>query len=394
MLARRLNEFTWDYHQKIPSRLGIRKYTKDSETNNVLQILKLIGKTFASLRLERLLEYYVERFISEDVRSSEARERLIALRPDCIVSMSPFWFFEPAVISEAKKLGMPVIGNISSWDNISTKNRLVYKYDGYMVWSEEMKRQLLLYYPDSRSKPVEITGAPQFDVFFQERFYQTKEEFCKEFDLDPNLPIILYAIGSPNFIKHEGTGAIEFVKRVERGELGNVQVIVRPHPIHDNGGFKEFFDQCKSKVVLQSYASNNARVEARTMDNQRIKQWVNTFRYADVVIQLSSTVAIDAAFFDKPVVNVDFDPDEEKKQEDLIRDINHKWIHFAPIAHSGGLNNVTNYEKMIEAVKTYLQHPGLHTDKRRWMKEFVSGYADGRNGERLANAITELANQF
>jgi len=36
---------------------------------------------------------------------------------------------------------------------------------------------------------------------------------------------------------------------------------------------------------------------------------VNTFRHADVVVNFSSTVAIDAAIFDKPVVNLDFDPE-------------------------------------------------------------------------------------
>ena len=60
---------------------------------------------------------------------------------------------------------------------------------------------------------VYTIGAPQFDIFFQEKFHQSREEFCLEQKLNPNLPIIVYALGSPNFLQ-EHHGAIEFAKRV------------------------------------------------------------------------------------------------------------------------------------------------------------------------------------
>ncbi|HEX3102240.1 MAG TPA: hypothetical protein VHQ01_10625, partial [Pyrinomonadaceae bacterium] len=125
-------------------------------------------------------------------------------------------------------------------------------------------------------------------------------------------------------------------------------------------------------------------------DNDQIIEWVNTFRHADVVINLSSTVTIDAAIFDKPIVNLDFDPHPDQLDQQLINDVNHKWNHFKPIAESGGVWLVKDFDEMENAVKTYLRDPSLHREQRKWIVEYVCGYPDGNCGERMAAAIADF----
>ncbi len=87
---------------------------------------------------------------------------------------------------------------------------------------------------------------------------------------------------------------------------------------------------------------------------------MNTFRHADVLVNLSSTVVIDAAIFDRPVVNLNYDPEPGRPNQALVKDANHCWTHFKPIAESGGVWLVNEPDEMVEAVKGYLQHPELH----------------------------------
>jgi CDP-glycerol glycerophosphotransferase (TagB/SpsB family) len=267
---------------------------------------------------------------------------------------------------------------------------MVYKYDGYIVWSEQNKKELHEFYPASKDVPVFTIGAPQFDILFQEKFYQSREDFYQQQGLDPELPLIVYALGSPNFLQ-EHHGAIEFAKRLERGELGKVQMLVRPHPIHDNAELHEFFKKYEPLVQFQKTPNAGISLIKRSQDEDQIKEWINTFRHADVVVNLSSTVTIDAAIFDKPVVNLDFDPQPSQKDQELIKDINHKWIHFKPVAESGGVWLVNNFDELIHAVKTYLEKPDLHSENRQWIAEYVSGQLDGKSGERMANAIKEFS---
>lgn len=386
---RRLNEFVWDYRYLPPSRMSMMEHVRDKNYALQVRALKPAARVLAKLQTERRIEKRLEKLLLSYPRSDEAERRLRENRPDVIVTTGPFQFEQPGVFAAAKKLGIPTLAYIPSWDNISTKNRMVFNYDGYIVWNEKAKKELREFYPSTIDSPVYAVGAPQFDIFQQKHFYTTREEFCKQQSLDPNLPIIVYAVGSPNFLQ-EKHGAEYMAKRVAKGDLGDVQLLVRPHPIHDNAEMRELFDPYKPKVRLQETPNTGKALTQRTQDELQIVEWVNTFRHADVVVNLSSTVTIDAAIFDKPVVNLDFDPQPGQADQQLIKDVNHKWNHFKPIAESGGVWLVNDFDEMVNAVKVYLKQPELHREKRRWIAEYVCGNLDGKNSERMAEAITDF----
>ena len=386
---RRLNEFAWDYRMRIPSRMSMMKHVRDKRLDLKVRSMKLPARLVAACRAERIFENQLEKLLLSFPRSPEAEARLRELRPSAVVITGPFQFEQPAIMAAAKKLGIPVLAYIPSWDNVSTKNRMVFTYDGYVVWTEKIKKELREIYPTARNKPVYVVGAAQFDIFGREEFRQERGEFCREQGLDPNIPIIVYAIGSPNFLK-EHHGAIELARRIERGELGQVQMLVRPHPIHDKAQLKEMFRRFGRYAKVQETADADTSLVARSQDESQIREWINTFRHADVVVNLSSTVTVDAAIFDRPIVNLDFDPQPGQADQELIRDVNHMWNHFKPVAESGGIWLVNDFDELANAVNTYLRDPSLHRAKRKWLAEYVCGWIDGKCGLRMSEAIGDF----
>jgi hypothetical protein len=387
---RRLNEYVWDFRQSPPSRMSMMRYIKDKRQTPLIKSLKLPARALAFLRMEKVLENQLERLLLNYKRSPEASRRLQTKLPDVLVTTGPHRYEEPAIVLEAKKLGIPILAFITSWDNLSTKSRTVFKYDGYLVWSKQMEKELRHFYPHSNEVPIYVIGAPQFDVFFEERFYQTREEFCASQGLRADLPIILYALGSPNFLP-EYSSVSYLAEKVVQGDLGDVQLLVRPHPIHDNAAESELLRKFAPRVIVQQTSRAGTAVNARSQDENQITEWVNSFRHADVVVNLSSTAAVDAAIFDRPVVNLDFDPEPGQPNQALVKDINHLWTHFKPVAESGGVWLVDTPEKMMKAIKTYLVHPELHKEKRHWIANYVCEYLDGKCGERMAEAILDFA---
>ncbi len=390
-VVRRLNEFVWDYRLRPPSRLSHRRHVADSQMRFWLRATKAPAKLLAMLRVERPLERMVGRLLLNYPRSPEALARLQAWRPSVLLATGPMRFDEPGVVAIAKQLGIPTVALITSWDNLSTKRRMLFEYDGYIVWSEQMRRELHHFYPASRKAPVYVVGAPQFDVFFNDEFRQSREAFCASAGLRPNAPIILYTLGSPNAIR-EYYGAVEMAKRIMRGELGDVQLLVRPHPAFDNANEAELLREMRPRVVVQRTA--DPRLPFRSQAHSQIVEWVNTFRHADVVVNLASTTTVDAAIVDRPVVNLDYDPEPSQPNQGLVKDANHLWTHFKPIAESGGVWNVSNTEEMVTAIRTYLQQPDLHREGRRWIAEYVCGVLDGQSGRRLAQAVGRFAERL
>jgi hypothetical protein len=387
---RRANEFAWDRRLAPPSRLSMMRHRRAERMTPRLRVQRLAGNAVAAVGLEERLEGWLEEFLLREERSPEAAYRLRARPPDVVVVTGPNRAPEPPVAAAARRLGIPVLAAIHSWDNLSTKARMTFPYDGYLVWSERMREELHHFYPATRERPVRIVGAPQFDPFFDPRFHQPRDAFLRAQGLDPRRRTIVHALGSPNFLR-ELQGALSMAERVAAGDLGDVQLIVRPHPQYDDGAEAEALSGYGDRVIVQRVGRPGAPITGRSQDAAQIVEWVNTFRHADVVVNLSSTVTVDAALFDVPVVNLDFDPSPEGTDHELVKDVNHRWTHFQPLAESGGVWLVESIQEMVEAVRSYLARPELHRAGRRWIAEYVCGFTDGRCGERTAEAILELA---
>jgi hypothetical protein len=354
-----------------------------------VRALRFPGAGLAALGLEEVFERWLERLLVRYDRSPEATTRLRLSTPDVLLSTSPHRYVEPAVVAAAKRLGIATLALITSWDNITTKNRMPFQHDGYLVWSERMKAELHEYYPHSRSCPIYVVGAPQFDVFFSPRFRESRSSFCARSQLDPNRPIVLYALGSPNFL-NEHYAVRYLAERVARGELGNAQLLVRPHPLFGDVEAVRALSDWGNAVRVQQVAAHVPTLH-RSQTTDDVRDWVSTFRHADVVVNLSSTATVDGAICDRPVVNLDFDPDPSGAGQELVKDVNHRWSHFKPVAESGGVWLVNSLPEMLEAVRGYLAQPDLHRDARRWIAEYVCGFTDGHSGERVAQAIADFA---
>jgi hypothetical protein len=386
---RRLDDFAWDARLKTPSRASMMQHVRRKTLRPSIRALQGPALLMSALRLEEPFERWLERVLLSRERSPEATERLIERRPTAVIATGPQRFEEPAVIAAAKRAGIPTLALITSWDNISTKNRMPFSHDGYLVWSERMKDELRECYPYTRNRPVYVVGAPQFDAFFQKDIKKDRLTFCNSVGLKPEFPIVLYALGSPNFLK-EHHGAVALAERIQRGELGNVQLLVRPHPVFDNGDEARAFDRFGERVRVQRTGLAGSPIAGRSQSYADIVEWVNTFYHADVVVNLSSTATVDAAICNRPIVNLDYDPEPGQPNSALVKDVNHLWTHFRPIVESGGVSLTNSLDETVQAIRVYLSNPALHAERRRWIAEYVCGFVDGRCGERLAEAMLDF----
>lgn len=393
VFLRRVNDFAWDRRIPSLSRESFTRLVRREQWHPWVRVAEALGWCVARTHANQALERSVARLLRGRDRCPEAAQWLARHQPAAVLTTGPFQFNEPAIVALAQSQGIRTIAMIPSWDNLSTKHRLIFEYDAYIVWSKATREELWYYYPNTRHKPVEIVGAPQFDVFFEPRFQISRREFAEAHGLDPGRPILVYAIGSPNFLQGEPEGARQFAERLRRGELGDAQLIVRPHPLHDRGELIEIFQQFDGPIVVQCPAGDGSHLP-RTQDRSQIVQWVNTLRHADVVINLSSTFAVEAALMDRPIVNLDFDPRPGAPQGQLIEEINHRWNHFRPIAESGGLWMARDMDQVVGAVRSYLNDPTQHKESRRWIAEHVAGPSDGHSGRRMGQAILSLVNSM
>jgi hypothetical protein len=162
-------------------------------------------------------------------------------------------------------------------------------------------------------------------------------------------------------------------------------MILRPHPQFKGYNLLQTIQDKFPEVVIQHTGRNWSTVPFQ--DDESVTEWANTVRHADVVVNLASTIAVDAAILDRPVVNIDYDPEPGQPKAKLVRAVNHEWNHYRPLLESGGIWNCGSVEETIAACAAYISNPDLHREGRARVVRHVAGYSDGRCGARMADAL-------
>jgi hypothetical protein len=306
---------------------------------------------------------------------------------DLVLVTTPHINEEIPPVLTANKMGIKTGAWINSWDNLTSKAAYRAPFDVYFLWSEHLAGQLRQYYPEAKGKPIFATGAPHFDWYFSSAYYLTREEFCTMHNFDPEARILLYATCTPHLYPDEHllverliqegnqvfpTASIQWIIRLHRGDPGQrfkhlfglpdiwFQI---PNP---TGGLESFFP---------SFEANRA--------------FVNTFRYADIVINTASTITIDAAIVDVPVINIAFDIAGNKRMDQIIREY-YKYDHFKTIVELKASKIAYNYDMLLEALQLYLSNRNLDQEGRAAIVELWCGKVDGRSAERLASKVNSF----
>ncbi len=126
-----------------------------------------------------------------------------------------------------------------------------------------------------------------------------------------------------------------------------------------------------------------------TSENQR--HLANTLRHSDVVVNVASTLAIEAAIFDTPVVNVSFDGEAPS---DWVRSARryYRFTHYVNITRHGAVRVAESPAQLVEQVGRYLDDPSLDREGRRRVVLEQCQFLDGRAAERVAAfVVSELA---
>jgi hypothetical protein len=108
--------------------------------------------------------------------------------------------------------------------------------------------------------------------------------------------------------------------------------------------------------------------------------------HSAVNLNVASTVSLDAAALDVPVINLSFDGE---RQLEWIRSVRrfHSFHHYRRLLAYGGIRVADSAEECAREVRAYLDDPGRDAEGR---KRIVDGHCyrvDGQSARRIAEAV-------
>jgi len=293
----------------------------------------------------------------------------------------------PAV-QAAQWLGIPTAAFIFSWDNLTSQGRIMPPYDYYLVWNEAIRDQLLEIYGSVRPDQVFVTGTPQFDFHFKPDFYWTREEFCARAGADPARPIVLYSTGMANHMPGEPRiveGIADILKQMP--EHGPPQLLVRIYPKDRTGRFEEL-KRRRADILFPETPWEPAWLTPKIEDSYLL---TNTLRHVAAGINVASTVSLELCMFDKPVINVGYNPPGVATESVDYRRY-YDFDHYRPLVESGAVALAGSEADLRDLLLKALTEPQAASRERRALIDTMFGNSlDSFAGRRVAEFLLELA---
>lgn len=291
-------------------------------------------------------------------------------------------------VQAAQWLGIPTATFIFSWDNLTSQGRVLPPYDYYLVWNDLLKQQLLDIYRFVQPEQVFVTGTPQFDSHFQPKNYWSREDFCLRVGADPHRPIVMYATGMPNHYPDEDQiveGIADMLQ--EMTHHGPPQLLVRVYAKDRSGRFEPL--RLRRPDILFPRVAWEANWLTPLPED--VPHWTNMLRHSDLGINVASTVSLELCMFDKPVINVGYNPPSVPTSHmEYVRF--YSFDHYSPVVASGAVRVAKSPAEMRLLLEGALSNPGSDAANRRTLLQQMFGETlDGRSGERAVNVLVDLA---
>lgn len=291
-------------------------------------------------------------------------------------------------VQAAQWLGIPTATFIFSWDNLTSQGRIALPYDYFLVWNTALRDQLLAMYGWIKPENVFVTGTPQFDFHFDPRFYQSREDFCSGIGADPARPIVLYTTGMANHMPFEPEIVEEIADMLrDVGHDPAPQLVVRVYPKDRTGRFEKL-KHSRPDILFPRVEWESSWHTPKYEDSFAL---VNSLRHCALGINVASTVSLELCMFDKPAVNVGYNP-PSVNPNDLDYASYYDFDHYRPIVASGAVEVAASPREMRACISRALGHPAERSvERKRLMSDMFGDTLDGRSAERTAQVLLTLA---
>jgi len=319
-------------------------------------------------------------------------------RPSLVVASTPGWRWDRYLLREAHfRHHTPTAAVIVGWDNTSSYSLPGAPVDALNVWSAIQRREAVEG-SDWDPARIHIGGIPSYDGYFTRRWVLPRAAYFRRHGLDPQRKLIAYAASFVTFAPNYPNIAT-LARLVAEDRLAYpAQLLIRLHPNH-------FLD-------VPHFAAERERVLAlaRTLPHVHVVEPVplggslgyysgedmdeksSMMAHADVFTTVYSTMVVETAIHDTPVVSVCIDADQPWPGKFTLKlsEIGH-WPTHSRFLQSGAGEVAYDEEGLRAALNRALTQPDAKAPARRAFVARETTYTDGRAGERVGAWLAGLA---
>ncbi len=344
-------------------------------------------------------------------RSRAARQALVSIQsrynpglyadlfesyhPDLVVASTPGWRIDRYLLREAAQRGIATAAVVVGWDNPSSYSIRGSHVDWITCWSELQKEELVLG-SDWKPEQVNIGGIPSYDGYFLKKWLMPRDQYFSLHGLNPDRKLLSFAASfvsfSPNYQDVEALARLV----ASDGLAAPSQLLIRLHPNHfmDNPLFAG--ERQRIEALARQYPHVHV-VEPVPLgaslgyySGEDMPEKASMMAYSDVFLTVYSTMVVEAAVHDRPLVSVCLDSpggwNTPRKYSLPLSQIGN-WPTHSRFRQSYVGKVAQDEAALREAVNSYLQNPDADRENRLAFIARECTFTDGSAGKRTGDYL-------
>lgn len=359
---------TIDYVRYLHPRYVDSSYLRDRMRKALPPLTRWIGRwtTSTTRRTQRLLRWLraCERVIPA---SAPLEEFLRRAEPDVVV-VSPLVTDQCPqvdVIKAARRIGVPSVLGVASWDHLTTKGLMRIQPDLVALWNSDQRQEALDFHDVDETRIV-VTGAQCFDRWFDRTPSRDREAFCRRAGVRSDRPFLVFVGSTASISAPEDE--VGFVKRwidaVRRGpgSLPTLGIVIRPHPYNAEHWRGVDLSGYPNVAVFPRSAANPV------VDDDRA-DYYDTLHHGAAVVGINTSAMIEAGIQDRPVFTI---------VDSSFDDTQTGTLHFRYLLpeHGGHLQHATDLDQHARQLAATIDD-GQAPSSRSFIERFVRPYGLG-----------------
>ncbi len=308
--------------------------------------------------------------------------------PDIVFATDLFAEYDVLFLKNSRSFGVKNAAMVRSWDNTSSVGYARFAPDKLIVHNEIGKEEMSRYH-DISGKIIQACGIPQFEQYLKMK-PSSREEFYNRIGADINKRLVLFAPAGKFFIDTDWQ-TCQILKDLyyENKIPQDIQFLIRLHPFNAVD-LSQVEPDSNFIVDITGPAKSEAGVATKVvgeLDDSFYQHIFDSLYYSSLIINAISSIIVDAAALDKPLITVNFNgweknvPTLKSLKRWRLEENQISWMRI------GMTPLVNNKEELALWINNYLKDPTLHQDKRKNFKDIYCGKFDGKSAERIASFV-------
>jgi len=326
-----------------------------------------------------LLLRFLEEVLPEKKRT-DIEKAFNEFNPEICLSTDIQSELDVAILKAARRRRVRTVGMVRSWDNLTSKGLVRIVPQKLIVWNNLIKKEAVELNRIQEGR-IAVVGIPHYDRYFNYKA-DPREVFLQSIGAENDKKFVLFIPIGDRYLSTNNVD-LYFAQMLEKILPANFILFVRLPPGDSTRNLEQFLFSKKVYVERPVTAFKTLKNTELCADADR--RLAETVYHSDVVITGPSTMVIDGAYFNKPMILEGFDESSKNYLDSIQR--YYDYDNFLPVIRSGAARYPKNEHDFVNSLHEYIGNKNKDSIARHRFAELECAYLDGKSSERMVGSV-------